>query len=605
MTTQLPIILPDTNFLLTYPAVHKHNWALRPVEIAISETVRGELIGQANRPGSPSAVQASRALTELNQLQAQVQQGNNAYQKGKIVVSFVPRPTSVPQPLDRNSPDHQLIALAQQQLLADPPRFCAILTNDEVLSQIAEALSVLVVTPRDRESFRGFDGELGRKYEWWARSQQTRETQSVQAIARPPQLNPEPYFDRVIRSVYHRVRAARHRAILSLAPLRARLGLTLRLIERVPKPEKRTVLLIVESRESAQYWAAVLRRQGSFEAGEVPVFGLDNLDSPENTRVLVYCHDQLGRRLPQHLARLTQAHQSLTAIVDGCDLLDPVDLAQLLFECDQFIGMCRYPLEYAQTPGHRMLNAFLRDRSILSYSFADAECDGWGHPFDLYLHSVSFTSEERREWERLNADYVRLREQAMRRHPELRKADNFWETLHSMLLKKALPEEAQLIPLREGRERMALLARNKLGAVKQLLCATPKRPYGRLILDYDGQWTPGLLDQLKTGTKVAELKHGNSQDDVWGRFLDGELDTLLLSQSPRLDLPCGPIHQLVILTPLRPMPEISDVVDWTLTHTKSQDSLRVDLLYVSGTPEELAMFELAESSFDLRYERGQ
>ena len=53
------------------------------------------------------------------------------------------------------------------------------------------------------------------------------------------------------------------------------------------------------------------------------------------------------------------------------------------------------------------------------------------------------------------------------------------------------------------------------------------------------------------------------------------------------------------------MVEISDAVDWALTHTQIQGQLRIDLLYVGGTPEELAMLELAEASFDLHYERGQ
>jgi len=111
-----------------------------------------------------------------------------------------------------------------------------------------------------------------------------------------------------------------------------------------------------------------------------------------------------------------------------------------------------------------------------------------------------------------------------------------------------------------------------------------------------------LLNQLgQAGIKIAELPIGESQRKVWDQFAGNRLDTLLLSDIPAIDLPGSNFHQLIILTPLRPMDEILSMIDWVLSHTQTNDALRLDLLYVDDTPEEIAMIELAEASFGLRY----
>ena len=603
MTSRLPIVLPDTNFLLAHPEIHKESWTLRPVEILISETVRGELIGQSTR-SSPPLFKARLALSKINPLLAQAEQGQNAYQKGKVTIAFTERPAKVSPPLEPNNPDHQLIALALQYLESDPPRFCAILTNDQELCEIAEAMSVLAVMPSDRENFKGFHGELRRKHEWWERSQRAKSAKLERTGARESVQDPDIRLERFIRHTYYRIRAARHRAILSVAPLRARLRLAIRIIQRVPKPEKRVILLVVESQDAAEHWARQIRARDAFSAAEIPVFGVDKLDRLEATRAIIYRYDQVGRRLPQHLARLTQAQQRLTAVVDGCDILDPVDLAQLLFECDQFIGLCRYPLGHARTPGNRMLKAFLRYRSLFSYSFADAECDGWGHPFDVYLHPVSFTEDERRQWDQLNGQYVQRRESAIRQYPELSAADDFWDALNTILQKAADPDAAQLIPLREEREQLAQMTCQKSSTPRQLIEVTSAQGGGRLVLDYNRQWTPALIKELtEAAVNVVELKADN-QRAVWRQFARSEVDCLLLSEPPSLSLPEALVHQLIILTPLRPMSEISDMVDWVLGHTQTVEPVRIDLIYTGGTAEEVAVLELAEASFDLHYQKG-
>jgi hypothetical protein len=151
-------------------------------------------------------------------------------------------------------------------------------------------------------------------------------------------------------------------------------------------------------------------------------------------------------------------------------------------------------------------------------------------------------------------------------------------------------------------EQMAQIAQNKLVHLKKLVEFTPKQPYRRLIFDYTHQWTPVLLKQLTSnGVTVAELPVGENQRVIWDQFAGNRLNTLLLSDLPDYDLPGANFHQLVILTPLRPMEEILEMIDWALSHTLTSDALRLDLLYVDDTPEEIAMIALAEASFDLRY----
>ena len=74
---------------------------------------------------------------------------------------------------------------------------------------------------------------------------------------------------------------------------------------------------------------------------------------------------------------------------------------------------------------------------------------------------------------------------------------------------------------------------------------------------------------------------------------------VIFSRMPERDFPKANYQQLIILTPLRPINETISIIDWALTHTHSREPLLVDLLYTGGTPEELAMFELAEASLGL------
>lgn len=235
MSSLLPAVLPDTNFLIDYPKIHKEAWQLRPLHLLISEVVTSELEGLSRSEYPLLANNALQALNVTTALQQQVQKGKGTYQQGKVTVGFIPRPTEIPRPLEAKTPDHQLIATARSFLTADPPQFCAILSNDRELCHIAEAMSVITVIPSERGDHSRFHEELQRKYEWWEKLHRPQPPLSPPPRpARKP--NADTRFERLVDRLYSQVRAARHRTILALAPLSARIALTARIIERVPNP---------------------------------------------------------------------------------------------------------------------------------------------------------------------------------------------------------------------------------------------------------------------------------------------------------------------------------------------------------------------------------
>ena len=599
-----PTVLPDTNYLLDFPFLLEEKWLLSPLEILISETVSSELRGLTQNKNPQRSQKAEVALREINKYRgplAELSEGKNG-----VSIKFVERYTDPSNVLDTKIPDHQIIAYANELLHEDHPRFCAILSNDQELVDIAEAITVFTVS---RHNEQRFHQELSRKFEWWQKGKEAEHSKAV-SIQKTPRVQKvetlsekQILLNRTIKRLYRRIEAVGCHTTIYLAPMEARIAITLEVLRRLRSPDKQTIIVAVETKEAAQYWAGELRQLGSYSSSEIQIFGVDPVDRIDQAKVVIYRHDQIARRIPHHVARLDQAEKRITAVIDGCDLLDPVELAILLYESDQFIGLNHYPLGYRQTRGHRMLSAILHNRSLINYSFADAECDGWGPTCDLYLQKIEFTMEERKMWDEINAEYVRQRESAVEEYPDLGETDDFWDALEHLLNRAAIPEIVELIKLREQREQMGQIAHNKLPKIIQLIRSTPKQPYRRLIFDYSHQWTPVLLKELpQTGINVAELPEGEDQRETWDDFAGNKVDTLLLSKVPDLSLPGAHFHQLIIITPFRPMDEILAMIDWALSHTQTKDALGIDLLYVDDTPEEIAMLELAEASFGLRYE---
>lgn len=597
-----PSVLPDTNYLLDFPELLSEKWKIPFLEILISETVVSELHGLTKNKDTFRARKAKIALDIISQYKNPFAE---TFENPKnIKIRFIDRFTDLKEPLDSSNPDHQLIAFARKQLRQESSRFCAILSNDKELCDIAEALAVYTIS---RQNELRFHQELVRKYEWWKRSKAygqleeipDKQTGTLAPINKPK--NAQFQLTQSIKQLYRRIDAVGCRATIFLAPIKGRLALTLELINRLRNPDQQVVIVVVQNRSMAQYWAGELRQMGKFTSEEVVIFSIDPIDRIDQAKVVIYRHDQIARRFPQHVSRLLNAEKRITAVVDGCDLLDPVELAILLYECDQFIGLTHMPLGYRRTRGHRMLNLALHNHSVMDYSFSDAERDAWGHPCDLYLNKIQFTEDERIIWNEINTGYLNQRDRAIREYPALGNMENFWEELDRLLKRAARPEMVDLIKNREQLEQMAQIAQNKLERVKQLVLYVNRKNYRRIIFDFSRQWTPVLLNQLsQMGINVAELPGGESQRRIWDQFSGNQIDTLLVSDVPAIELPHSYIHQLIVLTPLRPMDEVLAMIDWTLLHTQPNDSLRLDLLYVDDTPEELAMMELAEASFDLQ-----
>ena len=72
MSNLPPAVLPDTNFLLEFPAVHRENWQIPGLEILISETVIGELRGLSFSADPHLASRAKAALQEIENFQGQL-----------------------------------------------------------------------------------------------------------------------------------------------------------------------------------------------------------------------------------------------------------------------------------------------------------------------------------------------------------------------------------------------------------------------------------------------------------------------------------------------------------------------------------------------------
>lgn len=599
------LVLPDTNFLLEFPKVHEEKWLLRPVEIIISEVVLSELNGLTRSESRLLAQKASAALATLNQLKIQAERGQQSYQDGQVKLIFVDRPKQISSLLNGSVPDHQLIATALSYLTAEPPHFCAILTDDRALSDIASILAVPVVMPTNDFNLHRFHEQLKRRYEFWV-IVKTQSDQPKKKAATPTDRSKgnqeEKGLAKTAGHLHNQIVTAHHRAILAIAPQTARLALTCRLLQSVRDPDKRVMLIFVPSPATAVHWAAVIRQRCGYKVEETPIFGVDMLDPPEKVRAIIYYHGQIGRRIPRQLDRLRLAEQQVTAILDGCELLSPVDMATLLYDCDQIIGFNHYPTSFARTPGNRMLNTFLRNHLLVTYSFADAVRDRWGHDFILFRHEVNFAADEKELWDRVAQEYVLTHQRAVKRRPQLIEAADFWEDLLRVMEHSAFAEAGILLEKRERQEELAQMARGKVDKVKELCRPAPKSPYRRLILDFHRQWTPVLLQQLpEIGLRVAELPAEGDPRPVWDRFAGNQVDTLIFSDLPPTGLPKAYYYQLIILTPLRPLGEISAVVDWALTHTEARESLRVDLLFTRQMPEESAVLELAEAVFDLRY----
>jgi hypothetical protein len=106
-------------------------------------------------------------------------------------------------------------------------------------------------------------------------------------------------INQISKKLYRRIHAVGCHTTIYLASLKARNALTLEVINRLRSPDRQVVIIVVENRAIAQYWAGELRQMGKFSSSEVQIFGVDRVERLDQAIVVIYRHDQIARRLPQ------------------------------------------------------------------------------------------------------------------------------------------------------------------------------------------------------------------------------------------------------------------------------------------------------------------
>ncbi len=609
-----PAVVVDTSVLMELPAAYRFDWGGQPVTVYILDAVVRELRGLARgKKNVARAAAARRALSILDSLQERpLPEGlSRSNTSGRLVVAKAPAVIS--PPLDPESVDHQQIALAQARLTEG---FCAIVTRDKEMADIAMCASppVPVITvPSGGMMETTIRRQLARQIRWWklsrreeAEKQKARPVKPASQRSKTGLERRAKRLERVISNLYGRVRSMRHRAVLSIAPLEARLALTAHLVRVLTQHKNRVVFLFTEDQAQAAYWAGELCKRCKLPSGAVCVFGERGLPRVRDTRVVVYRYSQIEQRYNQHAARFADVGRRITAIVDGCDLLDPVWIAMLLFGCNQFIGFTRYPIGHPQAAASRMLTAFFQQQAVATYTFADAEEDGWLRPFDLLRHPIALQEDELQKYREMNDQFITVHNEVIRRYPELDDATDFWKALHRLLGRVVDHQAATLFTLRERREELAHMARAKREVVVDLL-SEAGQPARCLILDVERLWTNVLRKTLTDRGMAVEvlerLSDAAARESLWRRFERRKVDCLILQDVPPVRLVRAHINRLIIMTPLTPLRTLAATVDWALSHAVGGPAMYVDLLYTSETPEQQAMMDFADMCFGLRFRR--
>ena len=605
-------LIVDTNILMDVPDIEELNWGVNSSTIYILESALNELKKLSRRNKYPEIVRkANRARVNLDRFSPEARNGGHLLADGNHLF-FEPTPQRIPEPLDPTNVDHQQIAFAITLLRANPNRFCAIVTQDRKMADIAHAAhaDLEIINPGTGDPAKKIGEQIVHLKKWKDELQDERSILDVHrsaiqttATSRPAPV-PWDAKERVARSLYARIRSAHHRAILAVSPLELRITLAAHMIPILTNRKRRVVFLFVPDEQAAEWWAGQMRRRCKLPSGSIVSFGSEPIERVGPVRLVIYRYDQIERRLEHHIARFSQAGKRITALVDGCDLLDPIAIAMLLFECDQFIGFTRLPGGHVQAVGSRMLDAFFQQQTVASYTFADAEQDGWLHAFDVRRRPVLLSDDEQELYRQVNEDYLKLHGKVTRKYPELKRATEFWQGLLKVLARSVDHKAAELFSLYEQREAVAQMAQAKRDMVTQLVDKAGK-PARCLIFDYEQLWTPILEKHLTgQGWRTEVVKKSDGQDkwlDSWRKFEASKLDCLIVQNIPPLGLNPAVIKRLILLTTLSPLTRLAAMTDWVLSHANSGPSVCVDLLYTVGTPEQEAMMAFADTCCGLRF----
>lgn len=602
-------LIVDTNVLLALPQIDRVKWGVAGIDVFILRGVLDDELRGLMRGKNHTGRLAKSAYEYLGNLERQMPaEGQPLPEGGRLRI--VDAPPELATPLDPASVDHQQIALAQRWRSGGANRFCALVTRDREMADIARLVppTIPVIQPQPHEMEKTRQ-QLARLVEWSLKFQSNgKEREATIKEAQPAERAAEKPDERLRQQIHtyaERIRLSNYRAVLALSPLEIRLALTAFLVEKLAAGEKRTLFLFVPEQEDVRWWATLLWKQLGLPREAICVFG-EETPRTGRTRVLLYHHDQVERRLPHHVARFRKAGRSITALVDGAELLDPAALAMILFYCRQFIGYTQLPLDHAQAAGGRMLDNFFNQQTVATYTFADAEHDGWLHPFDVIRHPVRLLDYEEEEYERLKGELVAQHARVLQDYPRLRQSSDFWRSLLQLLAQHVDDQAAGLFTRRERLENIAQDSRAKVAVVERLL-ATGTRPAHCLVLDadYERFWSNTLQHSLgQQGYRVAVAERETPEETwqaLWRDFAEGRTDCLVAPRVPPHNLAPTTIRRLILPTALAPLQVLAAMTDWTLSHVSGGPPVSVDLLYTVDTPEQAAMIAFAGASFGLRF----
>lgn len=610
---QSPVAIVDTNILMAIPQIDRFNWGVKAVQIYILYSVMDELCGLSrDKYDLEKAHDAQVAYEYLDALLKRTGPKGLPIRGDGSRLFFVAPLGEALEPLDTENVDHQQIAFAQSMLDANPQRFCAVITRDREMAELANLAStdVQVIVPGSFALEESLRLQFARRYDYWAEWQPEPETVVEQPEhdsrsrkqTAPLQRRPDPEnrLQRTVRGFYSQIKSARHRAILSIAPLNARLALTAHLILLNARYKRRVVLVYVENVSAAEYWAAELRVRAHLPVEAVQVYGEEKaIDS--FPRAVVCLHEQVENRFRGCAAGLREEGRQITLVVDGADLLAPENLAMLLFEDVQFVGFTRYKMIQNGNPAKAGLGEFFDQQSLLHYTFADAERDGWLRSFDLVRHPVIWQPEEAREYGHLNARFVRAYNAILKAFPALAQRDDFAVALREIRSAVSDPRLDNYLVLKARREEMAQIAHGKLDALMNLLASEGAQDGRSLVFDPSSLWVPvlhNLLERRKVRVATGRATTTREEWDLlWHRFEAGRLDVLLMTAVPPFGLIRANPSRLIITTPIAPFSQLVDAVDWALSHSHphGRSPLKVHLPYLPGTPEEPALQALVDA----------
>lgn len=596
-------VVLDANILLAHSQIEEIDWGINPVIVFILESVlHDELEGLRRHTNTSVAQRAKEAFDHLCALEQRMNEDGYKVPGGWLRI--VPAPRQMPAPLKHDDVDQQQIGFAYNWIQEKHNRFCAIVTRDRAMHDIAISARppVPVVTPGSGNLQWEIQEQLQRLIKWtgvWPKPVAA-ERQQVE----PPEPASPDRFEESARRLYQRIQSAGFRAILAIPPRKMRMAVGAHLVQNLAADKTSVVFLYASDAQSVEQWRVELHRRCKLPSGSICAFGGEEGVAVGRTRVLIFRHEQIERRLNQYVARFSKQGRQIVALVDSCELVNAVGISMLLFECSRFVGFTQHPFDHAQATGGRMLGAFFHQQTLATYSFADAEVDGWLHPYDFIRRPVVLADDQEEQYDRINQKFVAIRNLIREQYPQLVDAQDFWQALHDLLDRAVDHQAGSLFELREMREEVAQIARGKLEVVDRLVNHSGKSARC-LIFDREQLWTSVLKNHFGSqNKKVAVVEKGADEtiwSSVWREFEQARVDCLILHDVPPPELAPAVIQRLILLTPLTPLTLLSAMTDWTLSHASGGPPVSIDLLYAADTPEQRAMVDFANACFDLRF----